>query len=147
MKAAFVGLFCVLLMAGCGAWAQTVPDRPVESNPTIKRTPAKNPAENPTDPTQRPTLRRSPNEPEPVVAAPPDETNPALRDPDLPASRQVAYAVFSSTRMRLQTAKSAKDFQQTEQTFFDQMGRKGWVLVAAPNPSYPFYVFKRDAAR
>jgi hypothetical protein len=112
------------------AFGQAGPDKPVDSRPTLKR--------------PETALEKEVKK----LSAPFDiEQHPALKENDVPARDQVKYAVFPYLRTRLQVIEAVKTAQQAEQEFFDRMGRKGWVLVSAPNDGYPFHVFKRESAK
>jgi hypothetical protein len=81
--------------------------------------------------------------------------HPALKVPDAVPARRVEYAVIPARTYRLSLdrpirgmdldlwQKGVEGEQQWEADFFATMGMKGWLLISAPNPLYPYYVFMK----
>lgn len=80
--------------------------------------------------------------------------NAPFEGADMPDDSQVEYAVVparqsvtSSRWAGIGSAPSPESDRldlESERLFFLLAGKKGWMLIGAPNPSYNFYVFRRE---
>jgi hypothetical protein len=131
--------FAVFVFSGGLLFGQAGPARPVESEPVIKKPPVTRQTE-----TVRPTLKKqlltSGETAEPQATG---EENDVLKQKDVPLKNQLRYAVFYHQPPRYDRVDNLQALEEAEQEFFNKMGRKGWLLVSAPNPAYPYYVFRR----
>jgi hypothetical protein len=105
-------------------------------------------------------LTENPSNQEPIERLVEMQNAPFL-GPDVPPSDQVEYAVIPARKSLASIASStlgiratpldAESYARThelelesERVLFLLAGKKGWALVAVPNPGYSFYVFRRE---